>query len=220
MLAEADRLANHHGTQRWRMRMTIRPPGGDAKTLVFRVWQKGQRKRLVRFDEPGDVKGLSMLSASKTVMYVYSPDTDNARRVGTSARRQTLLGSNMNYEDMASVDLSNDYEARFDGPADAGRRWLTLKRKAASEASWDTLRVGISTKTAMAEVIEYYEGGELARVQTRSGFEVLGGVPTYRDIEMKSVDTGLVTELHVLEQEIGLDLPDKMFKKRYLIRGR
>ena len=47
----------------------------------------------------------------------------------------------------------------------------------------------------------------------------MGGVPTYRKIEMKSLDDGLVTRLEVLEQKIGESLPDSLFKKKNLIRG-
>ena len=218
VLAESDRLTNHYATQQWKMRMTITPKGGEARVLELRVWQKDQKDRLVRFDAPGEVNGLSMLSSGKDVMYVYSPQTDNVRRVASHAKRQTLLGSNLSYDDMASIDLADAYDATF-GDEEAGHQWLVLKKKADAEVGWDTLKVRIDEKTLIADEIDYLDGGQVKRVQSRDHFEVLDGVPTYRRIQMKSLDDGLVTTLEVLDQKIGLDLPDAMFKKKNLVRG-
>ena len=218
VLAESDRLTNHYASQQWKMRMTVTPKGGESRVLEFRVWQKDQKDRLVRFDAPGEVKGLSMLSNGKDVMYVYSPQTDNARRVASHAKRAKLLGSNLSYDDMGSIDLSDAYDATF-GEETATHQWLELKKKADADVGWDVLKVRIDKKNLMADEIDYIEDGKTLRVQTRSEFEVMGGVPTYRKIEMKSLDDGLVTRLEVLEQKIGESLPDSLFKKKNLIRG-
>lgn|GEM_PF-335972 len=218
VLAESDRLTNHYDTQQWSMRMTITPQGSDSRVLEFRVWQKDQRYRLVRFDAPGEVKGLSMLSTGKDVMYVYSPQTDNVRRVASHAKRQTLLGSNLSYDDMGSIDLSEAYAATF-GEETATHQWLELKKKPDADVGWETLKVRVDKKHMMADEIAYIEGGKTVRVQTRTRFEKIDGVPTYRQIDMKTLDDGLVTRLEVLEQKIGEDLPKSMFKKKNLVRG-
>ncbi|TNF37013.1 MAG: outer membrane lipoprotein-sorting protein [Deltaproteobacteria bacterium] len=218
MLAESDRLTNHYDSQQWKMRMTITPRGSESRVLEFRIWQREQKDRLVRFDAPGEVKGLSMLSNGADVMYVYSPQTDNVRRVASHAKRQTLLGSNLSYDDMGSIDLSDAYTATF-GDETATHQWLVLEKKPDVDVGWQTLKVRIDKANLMADQIEYVEGGKTARVQTRTRFEVLDGVPTYRTIEMKTLDDGLVTKLEVLEQKIGEDLPKSMFKKKNLVRG-
>ena len=218
LLVQSDQLANHYKSQQWKMRMTITPKGGESRVLEFRIWQKDQKDRLVRFDAPGEVKGLSMLSNGADVMYVYSPQTDNVRRVASHAKRQTLLGSNLNYDDMGSIDLSAAYTAALADETPT-HQWLALTAKPGAEVGWATLRVRIAKDTAMADLIEYHEGGKLKRTQSRTAFERLGGVPTYRKIEVRSLDDGLVTTLEVLEQKIGEDLPDAMFKKKNLVRG-
>ena len=90
LLEALDKRHNHYPTQKWTFEMVIQPPSGAKRSVKFAVQQKGS-KRLVRFLEPGSVKGMSVLSKG-TKMYVFSPQTENVRLVATSARRQTLLG--------------------------------------------------------------------------------------------------------------------------------
>lgn len=219
VLAESDRLLFDYPSQQWRFRMTVKAPGDEARAMVMEVWQKDKTKRLVRFVEPGPVKGLSMLSTGDAVMYVYSPQTDNVRRVAAHARRQTLLGSNMDYDDMAQAGLAQDYAASF-GEDTATHLWLELTLRPGADASWRRLRARVDKATTMVDQIEYLEDGKVKRVQTRSKYGLLDGVPTYQHVEMKTVADGLTTTVEMLEQKIGLELPDSMFMKKNLVRGR
>lgn len=218
LLAESDRLLFDYPTQFWRFRLTVDAPGEDSRAMVMEVWQKEGTGRLVRFVEPGPVKGLSMLSTAKDVMYVYSPQTDNVRRLAAHARRQTLLGSNMDYDDMAATMLAPRYSASL-AEETAGHQWLELTARSGAEVNWTKLRARVDKTTRMIDQIEYLEGGKVKRVQTRSGFATLDGVPTYQKVEMKTMSDGLTTTIEMLEQKIGMSLPDKMFKKKALVRG-
>lgn len=218
VLAESDRLTNHYPTQQWKLKMIVKAPGTETRTLELRMWQKDRKKRLVRFDAPGPVKGLSMLSEGKDIMYVYSPQTDNVRRVASHAQKQTLLGSNMTYSDMSSLDMADQYDAAFAEEA-GGFQWLTLTARKDAGAAWDKLRVRIDEKTRMVETIEYLEDGKVARVQTRSDFEVLDGIPTYRKVTMRTLADKVETSILIEEQTIGAPLDDGMFKKKALVRG-
>lgn len=218
MLENSDKLTNDYPTQKWTMRMTVTAPGGAPRSLRFKVWQKGRGNRLVRFIEPGEVKGLSMLSQPGDIMYVYAPQTDNVRRLALSARRQTLLGSNFTYADMSSIDLAPDYDGTL-GDTDANGIWIDLKLKAGVDRAWAHLRVHVGKATTMVDVIEYYEGAKKIRTQERKAFEVLEGVPTFRSVVMKDVGSGLTTELYVEEQKIGEAIENSFFEKRNLVRG-
>jgi len=218
LLAECDRIMFDYPTQEWRLRMTVTAPGDEARSMVMEVWQKDKTKRLVRFVEPGPVKGLSMLTTGDATMYVYSPQTDNVRRVAAHARRQTLLGSNMDYDDMADAGLSARYTAKL-AEETPTHQWLELTVKPGVEANWDKLRARVDKATTMVDQIEYLEGGKVKRVQTRSKFAVLEGVPTYQHVEMKSLGDGLTTTIEMLSQKIGHPLDDGLFSKKSLVRG-
>ncbi len=215
VLAHSDQLTNDYPTQKWTFEMTV-VAGSTRKTMEFEVWQKGANNRIVRFLAPGEVKGMSILSKGDK-MYVYSPQTDNVRRVATHALRQTLLGSNLNYSDMSSLNFADQYDATF-AEDEAGFQWLELKSKG-DEAAWERLRARVEKKTQMVDTIEYWDGAKKVRTQTRSDWQKMEGVPTYRLVTMRDEDGGLTTELKMTSQKIGDDIPDSAFKKKNLVRG-
>ena len=217
LLEALDKRHNHYPTQKWTFEMVIQPPSGAKRSVKFAVQQKGS-KRLVRFLEPGSVKGMSVLSKG-TKMYVFSPQTENVRLVATSARRQTLLGSDLSFSDMATVDLAPSYDTKV-AETKGARLWLELTRKADSDAAWPRLRLGVNKKHALIEVIEYWDGGKKVKEQTRTDFGLVSNIPTWKTITMKDVATGHKTTLNMLKQAIGEDIPDKIFTKRSLVRGR
>ncbi|MFT7579760.1 MAG: outer membrane lipoprotein-sorting protein [Myxococcota bacterium] len=218
VLEATDKRMVQANTQQWRFKMTVAPKTGDPKHMEFVVWQKDRTKRLVRFVAPGPVKGLSMLTRGKGIMYVYSPETDNVRRIATHAKRQSLLGSNLYFSDMSAADMSEEYTAVFAEDA-ADHRWLTLTKKADSDAAWDALRARVDKSKLLVDTIEYLDGKKVVRIQRRTQFETLGGHPTYRVVSMETVGDGLVTTLEMQEQHVGPELEDGMFKKRNLVRG-
>ena len=218
VLAAADKTHNSFKTQVWVFRMTLKPAGGAAsRTMKFKIWQKGSR-RLVRFLEPGDLKGMSVLMRSPTVMYVYSPQTDNVRRVASHARRQSFLGSDVSLSDMSTVDLSAQYNATF-GRESGDSQWLTLRAKPGAKVDWSMLKVRVHKKTRSFSRIEYFHNGRRRKVQDRSRLKIMSGIPTYRRsvfIDMKSKHR---TILDMLSQKTNTPLPSSLFKKRNLIRG-
>ena len=217
LMAAIDKRTYDYSTQKWVFRMTITEKSGASREAKFSVWQKGS-KRLVRFLEPGDVKGMSMLSGGNGEMYVYSPQTDNTRRIATSARRQTLLGSDMAYDDMQSVGLEPLYNVTV-GQDTGSHVWLELAKKEGADVVWDKLRLRIDKKAALPDLIEYWDGGKKIRDQSRTGFTEEGGAPTWKSIKMLDIATGHSTTLDMLEQKIGEAIPDSVFSKRTLVRG-
>ena len=215
LLATLDKRHNHYPTQKWDFEMVITPSSGATRSVNFTVWQKGS-KRLVRFTGPGDIKGMSVLSRGTNTMYVYSPQTGNARRVAAHATRQTLLGSDMGYDDMSQLDLAPLYDARVTG-SDANH--LTLDLTSKGEASWKNLKLRVSKKHGMIDRIEYIEDGKTVKLQERSDFAVLDKVPTFKTIKVSRPGNSGHTVLKMLTQKIGEDIPNSVFTKRSLVRG-
>ena len=217
-LEALDKRHNHYPTQVWTFKMVVQPKGGSSRTLKFKVWQKGN-KRLVRFLEPGEVKGMSVLSKGTEKMWVYSQETGGkARLVASSAKRQALLGSDVTFDDMATVDFSVNWNATI-AKDEGGFVWLDLAPKEGAEVSWSALKMRVSKKTAMIDTIEYVDAGKVKKIQTRKRFGVVDGTPVYQEILMETQATGHQTTLDMLEQKIGEELPDNLFSKRSLIRG-
>ncbi len=216
LLKTLDARHNGYATQKWVFEMVLKPRSGATKQMKFSTWQKGH-KRLVRFLEPGEVKGMSVLIKGRT-MYVYSPQTDNVRRVASSARRQTFMGSDLNMDDMAQIDFHVDFETKL-AKDEAKYLWLDLTRKADSAMSWSNLKLRVNKKDAMIDQIQYFDGSRKVKTQQRTQFAVLDKVPTYQHIVVEDEASKHKTVLKMLSQKIGEDIPNKIFTKRSLIRG-
>jgi outer membrane lipoprotein-sorting protein len=216
LLAALDKRHNHYPTQKWDFEMVITPSSGAVRTVTFNVWQKGNR-RLVRFTGPGDIKGMSVLSRGSNKMYVFSPQTGNARSIAAHAKRQTLLGSDMGFDDMSQLDFAPSYSAVVT-KSDAKHVWLDLTATA-DDANWKHLKLRVDAKHAMIDRIEYLEDGKAMKLQERSDFAVIDGVPTYKTITVSRPGNRGSTALKMLTQKIGEDIPNGVFTKRSLVRG-
>ena len=218
VLEALDKRHNDYSTQKWEFQMTLQPKSGAKRVVSFNVWQKGS-KRLVRFDS-GDVKGMAVLSKGADNMWVYSPAETggSVRRVSSSAKRQGLLGSDFGAEEMAMINLADDYTAEL-GADSGGTAKLILKRKGGSEVSWPELHLVVDTKLFMIKQIDYVEDGETKKVQTRTQFSTDGGAPVWKHVVMTTRSSGHSTTLEMKSQVIGEDIPDKIFSKRTLVRG-
>ena len=194
----------------------LKSASGEARVVKFTVQQKDRKKRLVRFIA-GDAKGMSVLMRGNK-MYVYSPQTDNIRRVASHARRQTFMGSNMTFSDMSTIDFSQTYNAAFDKET-AEHQWLNLTAKPDQDLDWAKLRLRVEKKNLSFSRIEYYDGSTLKRIQFRDKYKNDNGVPTYQRVRFVDKATGYSTTMEMLSQKIGGALSNSLFKKRNLVRG-
>jgi outer membrane lipoprotein-sorting protein len=218
LLAHVDKRHNDHPSFKWIIVMTLKDRNGNTRSYKMSTWQKG-RYRLIRFLEPGEVKGMSVLVRGEK-MYVYSPQTDNVRRVAAHARKQTFMGSDLTYDDMGQVNFGADYDAAFDKET-ATHQWLSLTRKADSKMQFKKLRLRIPKVLQLIDFIEYYDGGAKVKTQERFQPNKSGGatVETYRKIVVTDLQSGHKTEMFVESQRVGDNIPNKAFKKRNLVRG-
>jgi len=218
VLVLVDKRHNDFATRQWRFKMVLKPKNGEARSMLASVREKDRSLRLVRFEAPGDVKGMSVLIRGKSTMYVYSPQTDNVRRVAAHARRQSFMGSDLNFDDMSTIDYSAEYSAGF-GAETKTHLWLDLTPKPESNAQWKKMRVRLDKKLFLLDRIEYYEDGKLVRKQNRYAPKSDVAIPYYTKVVFTDVGSGHKTAILMLEQKLNIDLPNKLFTKRSLIRG-
>ena len=218
VLVLVDKRHNDFATRQWRFKMVLKPKNGESRSMLASVREKDRSLRLVRFEAPGDVKGMSVLIRGKNTMYVYSPQTDNVRRVAAHARRQSFMGSDLNFDDMSTIDYSAEYTATF-GKETKTHLWLDLTPKPDSDGQWKKMRVRLDKTIFLLDRIEYYEDGRLVRKQNRYAPKTDLALPYYTKVVFTDVGSGHKTAILMLEQKVNVQLPNKLFTKRSLIRG-
>ncbi len=84
----------------------------DIRTVESKSWQRGTSESYTEFLAPAREKGTKMLKL-KDMLWDYSPSTDRTIMISGSLLRQSVMGSDLSYEDMMEdPHLPNIYSAK------------------------------------------------------------------------------------------------------------
>jgi outer membrane lipoprotein-sorting protein len=218
ILARCDDFHFFYEDAHMQVRSVLKDEHGDVEAMDTEVWEKG-RKRLVTFHSPPEVAGMAVLVKDPDTIYVYEPEFNKVRRIASHAKKQSMLGSDYSFDEMATKRLGLSYTPTIVSE-DAHSAVLRLEVEPGHDRAWPRLEVHVDKdRHFMAEKIHYYdEDGEKAKTETRRKLETSGGwtyptVLTMTDHSRKHSTTNIVEEI---AHDIGLE--DKLFTKRHLIR--
>ncbi len=106
-----------------------------TRTIKSRTWTKGDDKAFVEYLSPAREKGKKMLKLGSKI-WNYTPEpNDRIITIAGHLLRQSVMGSDLSYEDMTENDrLTDNYDALFEGEDDIrGIKCLVVKLKAKKE---------------------------------------------------------------------------------------
>jgi outer membrane lipoprotein-sorting protein len=196
----------------------LKDADGNVTKMAFDVREKGI-KRLVQFHEPPDVAGMAVLVKDEDTIYVYEPEFNKVRRIASHAKKQTMLGSDYTFDDMATKKLAPHYEPSLVSE-DEHDAVLWLEQKPGKDKAWPTIRLYIDKdEHFLARKIQYFdEAGKKRKTELRKKLKHNDGhwVPTVVSLtdHVKKHSTTNIVKKAKYDQ----GLPDTIFSKRYLIR--
>jgi outer membrane lipoprotein-sorting protein len=86
-----------------------------SRTVASRSWAEGDIKAFTEYLAPAREKGMKMLKL-KDRLWMYSPSTDRTIQISGHMLRQSLMGSDLSYEDMMEdKKLVDHYDASVTG---------------------------------------------------------------------------------------------------------
>lgn len=195
--------------------------GTPGRVITMTMHQDGA-KRLIRMLDPPEIKGMGILIKDRDTMYVYVPEFDKVRRVASHARKQTFLGSDFNYEDMAMARLSDDYLAEIEKET-ADEVTMLLTARADRAPAYPKLRIVVDKKTVQMKRQEYFDGdGKHVRTQERSDMKTFESPDYAVQSRIKMIDHTNHDHHTVLQMsafKADHDIPERLFSKRTLVRG-
>lgn len=106
------------------------------RTIESRTWSVGDKKSFTEYLSPAREKGTKMLKLEDK-LWMYAPSTDRIIQISGHMLRQSVMGSDLSYEDlMDDQALRDTYSAVVSGTDSIGGRncWvleLTAKKKTA-----------------------------------------------------------------------------------------
>jgi hypothetical protein len=212
------------------MSLTTRSASGRTMTRRLQVTRKQSSlpgKALVRFLEPPDIRGTSLLVLERDDRYddvfLYLPAFDRIRRVSSAQRSDAFFGTNLSYEDLEPKRAA-DFDARLVGReavAEIPCLLLEVRARPELESQYERTVACVDPARAIALWTDHYAKGRILkrtecdpqRIQVVDGRHV----PFHARIASRetAAETLFVTESY----ETRSAIPDTLFTAKHLMRG-
>lgn len=97
-----------------------------TRTMESKSWSEGDERAFTEYLAPAREKGTKMLKL-ESQLWIYSPSTDRVIQISGHMLRQSVMGSDMSYEDMMNdTPLLEQYAANVTGEevVDGRKCWI------------------------------------------------------------------------------------------------
>jgi outer membrane lipoprotein-sorting protein len=193
----------------------------SSRTIESRNWVVGIDLAFTEYLAPPRESGTKMLKLGDK-LWTYSPQTDRVIQISGHMLRQSVMGSDMSYNDMMEDrPLEELYEATLEGSVEINGRdhWIMLLTAKTKGLSYPLRRAWIDKEYLLPMKEELYaKSGKLLKTATMSGIRKVQGrwFPSrfnYKD-ELKRNSKG--TEWLIDEITFDVDIPASRFSKAKL----
>jgi outer membrane lipoprotein-sorting protein len=215
------------------MRATFAITDQDGHTMrkrftLLRIGSFGNGKTLVRFTDPPELRGVTLLSINQPGVtdrqWIYTPATERVRSLSPRERSERFAGSDFTYEDIAEPVL-DDFTYRLLPDEDVIENHKTFKVEATpvapdrSQYKYIFYWVAQDVPCILHEEM-YDQEGRKVRAMHASGVRKVSGIWGARKTEMSSLLEGTKTVLTVDEIHLNTGLNEKLFTPEALEKSR
>ncbi len=179
----------------------------DAKAM--KVDKKGNRRVLIRFKKPRDVKGMSVLTVENSGRegdtYLYSPGlTDKAKRIVGSDKQEAFAGSDFSYGDMDRGYLKGAKNVRHEDKLVDGEACYHIEvQPQGKSAYYKRVDMFIRKKDFLTQETRYYDRrGQRVKVFKLVGVGKSPKGPVATKSKMWTEKTGHTTFLLVKQLDV------------------
>lgn len=217
ILERVDRTMNAPKDQEMEATLVLIDEKGAEQTRVIQMYQKGTDRRLARFTEPANQRGIAVLSLPGGNIYVYLPAYKKVKRIASHVKNSRFAGTDFSYEDMEAKSYSTAYRASLVGTENEHFVLQLIPEDATSEYSKQIMWV--RKDNFVADRIEFFDRAErLYKRLTSSRIEKIDGYWVAREREMVDLIRDHRTSMIVQDIHFDSGLSDALFTERYLSR--
>ncbi|HPE17320.1 MAG TPA: outer membrane lipoprotein-sorting protein [Tenuifilaceae bacterium] len=199
--------------------MTIHGKRGN-RTMTSRTYSVGDKQSFTEYLSPAREQGTKMLKLENQ-LWIYSPSTDRTIQISGHMLRQSVMGSDLSYEDMMEDrKLTDVYTAVVVGEETVDERnTYVLKLTAKVEdVAYFTRKVWIDTERYIPLKEELFaKSGQLLKRTMLSGVEKIEGrwFPT-KMVFKDMLKQGEGTEFEITSVKFNQKIPEHIFSKAAL----
>ncbi|MBN1779654.1 outer membrane lipoprotein-sorting protein [bacterium] len=191
-----------------------------SRTIESRSWIQGAEKSFTEYLAPAREKGTKMLKLEDQ-LWTYTPSADRSIRISGHMLRQSVMGSDLSYEDMMEdPKLENLYDAAVVGEDTClGRScWVMELQAKVVDVAYHSRKIWIDkTRYNVLKEERYAKSGKLLKTTVISEtMQVEGRWFAKRAVFKDVLNQGKGTEFILESLELDADIPDYIFSKAAL----
>lgn len=192
----------------------------SSRTIGSRSYTVGDKKSFTEYLSPAREEGTKMLKLEKQ-LWIYSPATDRIIQISGHMLRQSVMGSDLSYEDMMDDrKLTDVYTAKVVGndEIDSRKVWILELISKVDDVAYAKRKIWIDTERYVPLKEELYaKSGQLLKRSTMSNVKKVEGrwFPTtvvYKDM----LKEGDGTEFKMKSIKFNQEIPEYIFTKAAL----
>lgn len=192
----------------------------SSRTIVSKSWAVGEEKSFTEYLSPVREKGTKMLKLEKQ-LWIYTPSTDRTIQIAGHMLRQSVMGSDLSYEDMLEdATFQENYTATVNSEEVIdGRNCYVLELIAKkADIAYQKRKLWVDNERYVPLKEELYaKSGKLLKMTELSDVVRVDGRWFPKKVVFKDMlKDGKGTEFIIDEIEFDATIPDHIFTKASL----
>jgi outer membrane lipoprotein-sorting protein len=192
----------------------------SSRTITSKTWAEGNKKSFTEYLTPAREQGTKMLKLENQ-LWIYSPSTDRIIQISGHMLRQSVMGSDLSYEDMMDDrKLTEIYSATLAGEDEIeGRKtWILDLSATVSDVAYQKVKMWVDTERFVPLREDLFaKSGQLLKRTSFSDVKQTGGRWFPEKIVYKDIlKSGEGTEFIITSVKFDQPIPDYIFTKAAL----
>ena len=217
ILERVDRTINEPEDQEMEATLILIDEKGNERTRVVQMYQKGDDRRLARFIEPANQRGIAMLSLPGGNIYLYLPAYKKVKKIASHVKNNRFAGTDFTYEDMEAKSYAQTYQSSVLRTENDHFVLQLIPEDRTSDYS--KLVMWVRKDNFVADKIEFYDRADkLSKRMVCSSIDKIDGYWVTREQEMTDLMRNHRTRMIMRDIHFDQGLSEDLFTERHLSR--
>ena len=192
----------------------------NTRTIESKSWSRGEKNSFTEYLSPPREQGTKMLKLEDQ-LWIYSPSTDRIIQISGHMLRQSVMGSDLSYEDMMEdPHLLNHYTTKIDGEETLDNKtcWIISLAANAPEVAYQTQKILVEKNHFIPLRKELFakSGILLKKMELSDVSQIQGRWFPKRMLFKDVLKEGDGTEFLIEEIQFNAPIPDYLLSKASL----
>lgn len=191
-----------------------------TRTMTLKTWMEGDKKAFTEYLSPAREKGTKMLKLDNQ-LWLYSPSTDRTIPISGHMLRQSVMGSDLSYEDMMNdTPMQEQYNAVVTGEETINGRkcWVVDMTARISDINYYSRKLWVDQERFVPIKMQLFakSGKQLKEIALSDIRQIQGRWYPMKTVYKDVLKDGKGTEFTISEISFNQRIPGNVFNKSNL----